>query len=83
MEYEFNLKFKLATNEVVGEQIMEALGGEGCTDALVCMGLPGYVRLDFIREADSEEVAIRSAVCDAKSAMPDAVLLDDGLGLCA
>jgi hypothetical protein len=81
MEYEFTLNIKLATNEVDDELIMEALAGAGCTDALVCIGLPGFVRLDFIREAGSKEEAVRIAVCDAKAAMRNAVLLEDGAGL--
>lgn len=82
MEYEFNLIFKLASEDVDDERIMEALGGAGCTDALACIGLPGFVRLDFIREAGSKEEAMRSAVCDANAAIPKAVLLEDRPGLC-
>ncbi len=78
MEYEFNLKFKLASGDTDHETIMQRLGDCGCTDALVSFGVPGYVGLDFIREASSAEDAIVSAARDAKAALPGSHLVEAG-----
>lgn len=78
MEFEFNLKFKLLAEDANDDQVMECLGGAGCTDALVGLGTAGYVRLDFIREADSAEAAIVSALADVKRALPMAMLVEAG-----
>lgn len=78
MEYEFNLKFKLAEVAANDDRIMECLGRAGCTDALVGLGSQGYVGLDFIREANSAEDAIRSALADVKRALPTAILVEAG-----
>jgi hypothetical protein len=69
MEYEFSLKFKLAPEDASEDDIMARLGEAGCTDALVGLGLPGYVALEFIREADSAEEAMASALRDALRAL--------------
>jgi len=78
MEYEFNLKFKLAAGDSDHDAIMQRLGEAGCTDALVGFGVPGYVGLDFVREADSAEEAILSAAGDAKNALTGAQLVEAG-----
>src|SRR5665647_3645810 len=78
MEYKFNLKFKLAPEKTSDANIMKHLGEAGCTDALVGLGLAGYVGLDFIREADSAENAILSALADVKTALPMAKLVEVG-----
>lgn len=77
MEYEFNLKFKLTTSDLSEDDIMECLSTD-CTDALVGLGLPGYVGLDFVREASSAEKAILSALADVQKALPDAELVEAG-----
>jgi hypothetical protein len=78
MEYAFTLKFKLPSSEVNDEELMQRLGDADCTDALVGLGLPGYVSLEFNREADSAMGAILSAINDAKTAMPNAELVEAG-----
>ncbi|MEG7362708.1 DNA-binding protein [Pseudomonas citronellolis] len=77
MDFEFTLKFKIdaQTNEQFDE-IVERLGAEGCTDALVGTGIPGLLGLDFIREASSAEVAIVSAIKDVQRAIPGASLVE-------
>ena len=65
MQYEFNLKFKLGVGGINHDEIMRRLADAGCTDALVGLGLPGYVGLEFIREADSTLDAILSALLPA------------------
>ncbi|MBC5768104.1 DNA-binding protein [Ramlibacter sp. GTP1] len=79
MEYSFSLTFKLSANAGMSDDdIMLLLGDAGCTDALVGLGLPGYVGLDFDREARSAVAAILSAIRDVKRAMPDAELVEAG-----
>jgi predicted DNA-binding transcriptional regulator AlpA len=78
MEYEFTLKFKLPTSETDTDAVMERLGEQGCTDALVGLGQSGYVGLDFVREAQSAEAALLSAIDDVKRAVPGAVLVEAG-----
>lgn len=78
MEYEFNLKFKLAASAVTEDQIMERLGAANCTDALVGLGMPGYVELEFTREAHSAEEAVLSALSDVNKALPLAELVEAG-----
>jgi hypothetical protein len=76
MEYDFTLKFQLAVTEVDVDQLVERLGEAGCEDALVGVGLPGRIALDFTRGAASAHAAILSAIADAKKAMPDAKLIE-------
>lgn len=78
MEYKFNLKFKLAPEDSSDDHIMKCLGEAGCTDALVGLGLASYVGLDFIREADSAQAAILSAIAHVKTALPKAKLVEVG-----
>jgi hypothetical protein len=79
MEYSFTLKFKLPGGEVVtDEEIMTRLGEAGCTDALVGLGLPGYVSLEFQREAENALSAIVSAWNDVRQALPKGTLVEAG-----
>jgi hypothetical protein len=74
MEYDFTLKFKVDTSDV--DALVERLGEAGCDDALVGVGQPGQIALDFTREAESAETAIISALADVKKAIPDAKLVE-------
>lgn len=76
MEHEFTLRFRLDPADNVGDvdDILERLGEAGCLDALVGVGAPGEIVLDFTRSATSLEQAIRIAVADVESAIPTAVL---------
>lgn len=78
MEYEFTLKFKLPAQMTDMQAVVERLGGHGCTDALVGLGQPGYVGLDFVREAQSASAALLSAIDDVRQAVPDATLVEAG-----
>ncbi|CFN64479.1 DNA-binding protein [Bordetella pertussis] len=72
MEYLFTLKYQLADADSDLDALVERLGEAGCDDALVGMGLPGRLVLEFTREADSAEAAVRSALADVRRAMPTA-----------
>lgn len=73
-EYEFVLRFQLPESNTQAEQYLDALYEAGCSDATAGVGLPGYISLDFCREADSAENALISAIRDVKRAIPDAKL---------
>ena len=49
---------------------------EGCDDALIGIGKPGRIALDFTREANSAEEAVLSALDDVKRAIPDATFIE-------
>jgi hypothetical protein len=76
MEFEFTLKFTLATDSPSVDELVERLGAEGCNDALVGIGQSGRIALEFTREADSAKQAIFSALADVKRAIPVAKLLE-------
>ncbi|GAA4355563.1 DNA-binding protein [Variovorax defluvii] len=78
MEYEFTLKFKLGRSMPTDDEIMNSLASADCTDAFIGLGLPGYVSLEFTREAQSAEEAILSAVRDAQRGLPGAQLIEAG-----
>ena len=79
MEYIFTLKFKLpAELSLSDDEIMSMLGGAGCTDALVGLGLAGYVGLDFTRDANSAAEAFASAISDVQGALPGVLLVEAG-----
>jgi len=67
MECIFTLKYDVGEQRCDPDALVERLGTAGCTDALVGMGEPGYLALEFSREADSVESAVRAAlVCEAR-----------------
>lgn len=74
MEYDFELKFKLASDEADARELVERLGKAGCEDAVIGIGQPGRIALSFTREAVSAKRAIISALRDVKKAIPKAVL---------
>jgi predicted DNA-binding transcriptional regulator AlpA len=78
MEYEFTLNFKLDPKDANHDELVERLGAAGCTDALVGLGVAGQLGLEFVREADSAEDAILSALADVKGAIPGAKLVEVG-----
>lgn len=77
MEYTFTLKYQLMEQAATShDELVERLGEAGCDDALVGIGLPGRIALEFVREADSAEHALLSAVADVRKAIPTAVLIE-------
>lgn len=76
MEYTFTLKYQLAEHESDPDVLVERLGGAGCDDALVGIGQPGRLALEFTREAKSAKAAVRSALADVKRAIPSAKLVE-------
>lgn len=76
MEYKFTLHYRLAEDDQDFDALIEKLGEAGCNDALVGMGLPGRLALDFSREAPSHEEATASALADLQKAIPTAELVE-------
>ncbi len=76
MEYMFTLRYQLPVEMCDPGELMERLGAAGCEDALVGMGLPGRVALEFTREASSAHVALVTALADVRQALPGATLIE-------
>lgn len=74
--YDFTLKFALGGQDKDPESALGALLRAGCDDALVGIGKPGQIALDFSREADSAEAAVLSALEDVRRALPDATFIE-------
>ena len=84
MEYEFTLKYRLSAADSDADELVERLGAAGCDDALLGVGQPGRIALDFSREARSARAAIVSALMAVKKAIPTARLVEvspDSVGL--
>lgn len=81
MEYTFTLKYQLADDDRDPDALVERLGEVGCDDALVGIGQPGRLALEFTREAADADEAVRSALADVRRAVPSARLISDGAGL--
>ena len=79
MEYEFTLKLKLTTVDSNADEVVERLGTAGCRDAVVGIGQPGRIALNFTRDRDSAEKAVISALKDVKRAIPEAQLVEVAL----
>ncbi|MGP5868171.1 helix-turn-helix transcriptional regulator [Pseudomonas aeruginosa] len=76
MEYTFTLKYQLADDDRNPDVLVERLGEAGCDDALVGIGQPGRLALEFIREAENADAAVRSALADVRIAVPSARLIE-------
>ncbi|NGM88298.1 DNA-binding protein [Parapusillimonas sp. SGNA-6] len=76
MEYTFTLKYQLAEHDRDPDGLVELLGEAGCDDALVGIGQPGRLALEFTREADSADAAVRSALADVRRSIPSARLIE-------
>lgn len=74
-KYEFTLKFALPREENLSA-IADKLYGAGCDDALIGIGTPGRVALQFEREAQSAQVAFDSALQNIRRILPEAKLIE-------
>jgi predicted DNA-binding transcriptional regulator AlpA len=75
-EYIFTLKYKLPTNETDIDELVDRLYTENCDDALIGLGVPGRIALEFSREAESAESAIISAHEDILKTIPGAQFIE-------
>ena len=76
MECTFTLKHRLPSDYNDMDAIADRLAGEGCDDALVGVGQPGRLALEFVREAPSAHEAIEGATEDVRRAVPNARLIE-------
>lgn len=76
MEYIFTLKYQLAENMGDIDALVERLGEAGCDDALVGIGQPGRLALEFTREATDANEAVRNALADVRRVVPSAQLIE-------
>jgi predicted DNA-binding transcriptional regulator AlpA len=72
------LNFTLSREADDPADFLDALFEAGCDDAVVGVGRPGMVGLDFARDAESAEAALRSAIDDVVRAIPRTVLVQAG-----
>ncbi|WP_434558519.1 DNA-binding protein [Pseudomonas sp. Z5-35] len=76
MEYIFTLKYQLPDDGCAMDELVERLGEAGCDDALVGIGQPGRLALEFTREAPDAAKAVLSALSDVHRAVPSAKLIE-------
>lgn len=76
MEYTFTFKYQLSEDDCDPAEIVERLGAAGCDDSLIGIGQSGRVALEFVRESDTAETALASALSDVKQAIPTARLIE-------
>ena len=72
--FEFSLKFSVPEDGV--DKHIERLGEAGCDDALIGVGRPGRIALNFDRAADSAFAAVAGAVSEVRAAIPEARLIE-------
>lgn len=75
-DYEFTLKFKLPLSDSDPATYIDALAEAGCDDAMVGIGKPGRIALDFTRSSKSAYSAISSALRNVRKAIPGATLVE-------
>lgn len=76
MEYCFTLRFSLPDGHEPADAMLETLAAAGCDDALIGLGMPGRIALEFTREADSAAAALIQAEEDVQRAIPGATLVE-------
>jgi len=79
MECTFTLKYQLLSDDNDTDAILDRLAEEGCDDALVGVGQPGRLALEFVREAASAHDAIEGAIEDVRRTLPNARLIEAAL----
>jgi hypothetical protein len=76
MIYEFTLKFALPPEEADHAAVVERMGAAGCDDALVGIGQPGRLALEYLRKAASADRAIAESLAGVRRALPEARLIE-------
>ena len=76
MAYTFLLRYRLPEGTGSMDEAVERLGAAGCDDALVGIGVPGRLALEFTRDGSSAEAAMLSAIRDVRKALPAASLVE-------
>jgi len=76
MEFIFTLKYQLSEQDANHHNIVGRLLAAGCDDAVIGIGLPGRLALEFTREADSAVQTILQAISKIKNVIPSALLIE-------
>ena len=76
MQYCFTLNYQLAHSDADLDELINRLADAGCDDALIGIGLPGRMAIEFTRSARSAQSAMTSALSDVRRAMPLAKLIE-------
>ncbi len=76
MEYCFTLRFSLPAGHAPADEMMEVLAAAGCDDALIGLGTPGRIALEFTRESGSATEALAEAEAAVLRAIPGATLVE-------
>ena len=76
MQYCFTLNYQLADSDADLDELINRLADAGCDDALIGIGLPGRMAIEFTRSARSAQAAMTSALSDVRRAMPLAKLIE-------
>jgi hypothetical protein len=76
VDYDFTLKFDISILECEPDTFLDQLYEAGCDDAIIGIGRPGRLSMNFIREAKTASEAVLSALSDVKKALPQAKLIE-------
>lgn len=76
MAFVFTLRYQLPVGQHDAEAAVEQLGAAGCDDALVGVGIPGRLALEFTREGPDAWTAVMTALEDVRRALPSATLIE-------
>lgn len=76
MEFTFILKYRLPDSGTDAGSLEQRLADAGCDDALLGIGRPGRLALEFCRQAASAREAVLSALADVQRAVPGAELIE-------
>jgi hypothetical protein len=79
MEFTFTLRYQLTSDDIDTDSLVDRLAEEGCDDALVGVGQPGRLALEFVREAPTAHDAIEGAIEDVRRAVPNVRLIEAAL----
>ena len=75
-DYDFTLKYDITALKCEPDTLLNPLYEAGCDDAIIGIGRPGRIALNFTREARSASEAVSSALRDVKKALPEAKLIE-------
>lgn len=76
MEHTFTLRLQLPDDNWDHDDLAQRLGAAGCGDASIWAGRPGYIALEFKRDAGRMGEAIEAARADVMAGLPTALLID-------
>ncbi|SJM94637.1 helix-turn-helix transcriptional regulator [Crenothrix polyspora] len=76
VDYDFTLKFDISSLECEPDTFLDQLYEAGCDDAIIGIGRPGRLSINFTREAKNASEAVLSALNDVKRALPQAKLIE-------